>query len=70
MKKKYLAMCLPESLLNPSGQGKKVVFPEKVRGEIQVFKKKVRGNLCFLGKSQGNFFEKVCMNPVLIQVIN
>ena len=34
MKKKYLAMCLLASLLNPSGQGKKVVFPEKVRGKI------------------------------------
>ena len=34
MKKKYLAVCVLASLLNPSGQGKKVVYPEKVRGEI------------------------------------
>ena len=60
-------MCLLASLLNPSGQGKKIVFSEKVRGGIQVFKKKVRENLYFLGKSQGKiFFQKVCINPVIL----
>ena len=33
MKKKYLAMWLLASFLNPLGQGKKV-FPEKVKGKI------------------------------------
>ena len=64
MKKKYPAVCLLASLLNPLGQGKKVVFPEKVRGKIQVFKKRVRKNLHFLGESPGNFFQKVYINPV------
>ena len=34
MKKKYLAICLLASLLNPPGQGKKVVFTEKVLEKI------------------------------------
>ena len=58
-------MCLLASLLNPSGQGKKALFPEKVRWKVKVFKKKVSGNYCFLGKSQGNVFQKVCINPVV-----
>ena len=62
MKKKYLAMCLLALLSNPSGQRGKGCFSRK---KYNFFKKKVSENLCFLGKRRENYFQKVCINPVI-----
>ena len=50
---------------DPIGQGEKVVFSEKVKETIG-FQEKARKDLGFLVKSQGNFCEHVCIDPVSI----
>ena len=50
-------MCVLASLLNPSGQGKKVVYPEKVRGKYRFARKKSVKIFAVLGKV-GKIFPK------------
>ena len=43
--------------------GENTKLPEEIRGKTIHFGKKIRGKRSFLGKSQGEVFWEVCINP-------
>ena len=63
-------MCLLASLLNPPRSREKGRFSRKGQGKNINFQEKVRENLCFLVKSQGICFQKVCINPVHVLIMS